>query len=135
MNFRQIVGVLVPNVGIAEGILSRKNWIVVQARIFEQARHRIHTESRDPLIQPEPEHVIHCFSHFRISPIQVGLLDIEMVVIPLARLCIKLPCPMSKPGLPVVRRFARPFAIAPNIPIALGIVARGTRLLKPGVLV
>ncbi len=42
---------------------------------------------------------------------------------------------MAKPRLPVVGRLALPFAVAPDVPVALRICARRTRFLKPRMLV
>ena len=68
------------------------------------------------------------------------MLDIEIVVVVLARLLVPLPCRVAEPRLPVVRRLAfvgsrLAFAVAPDVPVAFRIVARRAGLEEPLVLV
>src|SRR5260370_11693740 len=58
-----------------------------------------------------------------------------MVVVILIRGWVKLPCGVAEPRLPVIRRLSRSLAVAPDIPVALGVCARRTRLLEPRMLV
>ena len=97
MHFGQIIRVFVLDIGIAERILARKNRIIVQVRIFEESRDRIHAKSCRATIQPEAQHVIHCFAHFWVAPVQVRLLNIEIVVIPLSGLGVEGPRGVPKP--------------------------------------
>ena len=76
----------------------------------------------------------------RVVPVQIGLLDVELVVVVLARFSVPLPGRVAEERLPVVgglpglvARFA--LAIAPHVPIAIRIVARGARLDEPLVLI
>src|SRR2546429_8212651 len=66
---------------------------------------------------------------------QVRLLDVKVVVVILTGRRIELPCRMAKPRLPIVGRLAGAFPVAPDVPIALRVGARGSRFLEPGVLV
>src|SRR5260370_3617269 len=58
-----------------------------------------------------------------------------MVVVILIRGWVKRPCGVAEPRLPVIRRLSRSLAVAPDIPVALGVCARRTRLLEPRMLV
>src|SRR5438270_11240249 len=58
-----------------------------------------------------------------------------MVVVVLTRSGIELPRGMPEPGLPVVGRLAGASAVAPDVPVALWVVARRARLLEPRMLV
>src|SRR3569833_104007 len=77
---------------------------------------------------------------FRIAPVEVGLLHVKVVVVVLACLVVPLPCGVAKTRLPGVGRGAGgggglAVTIFPPVPVALGIVAGGARLLEPGMLV
>ena len=140
VNLGQIIGVFVLDVAIAIGIVTGQIGIVVQVRIFVEARDCIDAEACNAALHPEVEHAIHGLVNFGIAPVEIGLLHIEIVVVVLARLLIPLPRRVAKPRLPVIRRLAfirrcLAFAIAPDVPVAFGIVARRTGLEKPFVLV
>src|SRR2546423_10753309 len=124
MYFGQIVRVLVLNVGIPESIFARKDGIIMKIGVFKKPGNSIYAESRRAPIEPEAHDVIHCFTHFRIAPIQVRLLYIEIVVIPLTGFLVEGPGGMAKPRLPIIRRLSGAFSVTPNVPVALGI---GTR--------
>jgi hypothetical protein len=49
-------------------------WVVAELAIFEEMVDGIDPEAIDPPRKPEAKHVEHGGSHFRVSPIQVGLL-------------------------------------------------------------
>src|SRR5205085_11558159 len=108
--------------------------LIAQLRVFEQARYRVDTETRDPAIEPELDHTIHRLLDLRIAPIQVRLLHIKIVVVVLVRLRVDLPGRAAEPGEPIVR-WAPVLSIAPDIPVALGIRPRTARLFEPRVLV
>src|SRR5207248_7482715 len=103
--------------------------------VFEQAGDGVETKTGGAAIQPEPHGVVHGLAHFGIAPTQVRLLDVEVMVVILTCGGIKLPGGVAKPRLPIVGRLPGALAIAPDVPVALRIRARGTRLLEPGVLV
>ena len=131
VHFRQVVGVLVLDVLVAVGVCSGQKRVVVEIRIFEEARDGVEAEAGDAAIQPEAHHVVHRFADFGIAPVEVGLLGIKMVVIELAGPRVEFPGGVAEPGLPVVGRLAGAFAVAPDVPVALGIGARGAGFDEP----
>ena len=140
MHFRQIVGVFVLDVAIAIGVVAGQIGIIVQIRVFVEARDRINAKTGNAALHPEIEHTIHRLVDFGVAPVQIRLLHIEIVVVVLPRLLVPLPRGVAEPRLPVVGRLAFvvggfTFAIAPYVPVALGIVARGARFQEPLVLV
>ena len=136
VHLRVVVGVLVLDVAVAVGVVSGQVGVVVEVGVFEEARDGVDAEAVDALVHPEAEDVGHGFLDLRIAPVEVGLLLVEVVVVPLTGLLVVGPGGVAEPGLPVVGRAGQDaFAVAPDVPVALGIGARRARLDEPRVLV
>ena len=95
----------------------------------------IHSKAVDPAIEPEAQHGEHGLDHFRVAPVEVGLLRQKGVVIVLPGPLVPLPGAAAEFGQPIGRRAAVGLCIAPDIPIALAAVARGAAVDEPGMLV
>src|SRR5437773_865002 len=95
----------------------------------------IHPKAVDAALQPEAQNVQHLFDDFGIAPVEVGLFAQEGMVVVLLRMRVVFPSASTKARQPVVRRPAARASTAPDIPVALGVVARRPRLNKPGMLV
>jgi hypothetical protein len=89
----------------------------------------VDTKAVDAALEPEAQHAEHRLHHFGVAPVEVGLLGEEGVVVVLAGLRVERPRAAAEVGKPVVR------LIAPEVPVALRVVARGARFAKPRVLV
>src|SRR6266536_721496 len=74
-------------------------------------------------------------AHFRVAPVQIRLLGQEGVTIILPRRGVVLPGAAPEFRQPVVRRAAIRRGIAPDVPVALWIVARSPTFDEPGMLV
>jgi hypothetical protein len=122
VDFGKIVGELVLNVAVAEGVVAGKDRVVVQVGVFEKTGDRIETKAGDAFVEPEAHDVVHGFAHFWIAPVEVGLLHVEVMVIVLARRGVEGPCRVTEPGLPVVGR-PTILAVPPDVPVALGIIS------------
>ena len=109
--------------------------LIAQLRIFKQSGNRIEAEAGYAAIEPEAHRIEHGLFDLRIAPVEVRLLGIELVVVPLLCGGIVFPGGVSKGALPVVGRDAGSLAIAPDVPVALGIVARAFGLDEPRMLV
>ena len=74
-------------------------------------------------------------AHRRVAPVEVRLLLQEGVVVVLAGRLVPLPGRAAEIAEPVVGRPAVGRRIAPDVPVAFRIVARGAALDEPGMLV
>src|SRR5439155_1668461 len=108
--------------------------VVVNIGILKQSRDGIEPEPRRASLEPEAQGVVHGLADLRIPPVQVRLFRIKVMVVILICRRVQLPGGMAKPGLPVVGRLAGFLSVAPDVPVALGICTRRTRLHEPGVL-
>ena len=102
---------------------------------LNQVRHGIEPETVHPHVEPELHDAPHGFAHGRVVVIEVGLMAEEAVPVILLR--NRVPRPVGEfriqeddagaaiPGI----------GIAPDVPVALGVIVRTARFLKPGVLV
>src|SRR2546429_9948218 len=95
----------------------------------------IHPKAVNAALQPEAQNVQHFLGDFGIAPVEVGLFGQEGMVVVLLRMRVVFPSASTKARQPVVRRPAAGARAAPDIPVALGVVARRPRLNKPGMLV
>ena len=135
MHFRQLFIELFVGFRIAKRILPFQNLVVAQILYFKQRIHRIQSKARNAALVPEPRGVVHRLLHFRIPPIQIRLLRIKIVIIKLAGARIELPRRPAKRRNPVIRRRSIGLAIAPDVPVALRICFRRTRLHEPRMLI
>jgi hypothetical protein len=109
--------------------------VVGQVGPLAHALHDVDPEAVDPAIEPEPHDAVHGLDHLGVRPVEVGLLGQEAVEVPLAGGVVPGPRGrFDEGGRPVVRRSVRR-ALAPDVPVALGAVARPAGLDEPRVLV
>ena len=100
----------------------------------------VHAEAVHALVQPEAHDVVDLFADLRVLPVQVGLLDGEVVQVELAGRLVPLPYGGAEARNPVVRRnrlavLVESLGIAPDVVVAVGVVLGGACLLEPFVLV
>src|SRR5437667_2261233 len=95
----------------------------------------IHPKAVDAALQPEAKNVQHFLDDFGITPVEVGLFAQEGMVVILLRMRVVFPSASTKARQPVVQRPAASARAAPDIPVALGVVARRPRLNKPRMLI
>jgi len=91
--------VLVPvggSLGRQRGELLTAVLQVGQARRLDQPVGDVHPETGHPAVEPESQHRLELGPHRRVGPVKVGLVDVEQVQIPLAR----LPVRFGDPGPP-----------------------------------
>src|SRR6266568_1012508 len=93
---------------------------------------RVDAKAVDAAREPEPHHVVDGLPYLRVAPVQVRLLRQERVAIVLTARSVERPGAAAEFGQPVVGRAAVRAGIAPQVPIAFGIVARGPAFQKPG---
>ncbi len=89
----------------------------------------------DAAIEPETQDIHHRHAQVRVAPIEIGLLFQERVQIILARGFVPLPGRTPEIADPIVGGPAIGGCIAPDIPVALGVVARRAARPEPGMLV
>ena len=100
----------------------------------------VHAEAVHALVQPEAHDVVDLFADLRVLPVQVGLLDGEVVQVELAGRLVPFPHGGAEAGNPVVRRnrlavLVEALGVAPDVVVAVGVVLGGACLLEPFVLV
>ena len=120
--------------------LSSTHVFVAHLGIFKERGDRVEAEAAHPALEPEADDVFERLVDLGIVPVEVGLLDIKLVVVVLAGLGVPLPRRVAEVRLPVVRRLALvgrrlALAIVPHVPVAVRIGARRARLKEPLVLV
>ena len=142
----QVVGLRVVQLRVAVCIDDRVAVLVLddafigQLRVLKKVRNCIEPEPAHPALQPEADDVLEGLMHLGVIPVQVRLLDIELVVVVLPRTRVPLPRRVAEVRLPVIRRRALigcglALAIVPHIPVAVRIAARRPRLHEPLMLV
>src|SRR5689334_6044249 len=99
-------------------------WIVAKLVILDEQPQHVHAKSVDTAIEPESQHAIHRAAYIVITPVQIGLLGQERVIVVLARMFIPLPRGTTHAAQPVVRWAAVGRGVMPQVPVALRIVAR-----------
>ena len=109
--------------------------IVAEFGVLDQVPDHVDAKAVDALLQPEPHHVVDRGAHVRIAPVEIRLLGQEGVIVILPGRLVELPRAAAELGQPVVRHAAIRLRIAPDVPVAFGIVARGAALDEPGMLV
>ena len=114
---------------------------VRQGRVLADHVDDVHPEAVHAAVQPPPHHGVDGLADLGVLPVQVGLLGGEDVQVVLAGLLVESPGRAGEMRLPVgrfgarrARRHARA-GVAPPVPVPLGIVAAGSRLHEPGMLV
>ncbi len=109
--------------------------IVAKRRILDQVPDHVDAKAVDALAEPEAHDVMDRLAHFRIAPVQIGLLGEEGVVIILPRRGVVFPGAAAEFRQPVVRWAAVRARLAPDVPVALRILARAAAGDEPGMLV
>ena len=99
--------------------------VISQHRVFHEAVRGIHPESVHPALQPETHNGEHGLFHCRVSPVQVGLFLQIGVQIILAGVRVPFPGRPAKDTQPVIWRASVRTSIAPGVPIAFRVAARG----------
>jgi hypothetical protein len=100
-----------------------------------EALQGVDAEAVDAAVQPEAQDVVHRRLDLGVVPVEVRLLGQERVQVPLARRLVQGPRGARRLELrhPVVGRPAVRRAVAPDVPVALGIVAARARRGEPRV--
>ncbi len=109
--------------------------VVPEGLIFHEGGEDVDPESIHVSLEPEAHHVEHRPPHLRVAPVQIRLLPVEQVQVVLSRLHVPFPGGTAEVALPVVRRSPVRDCVAPDIPVALRVVAGGPRFDEPGMLV
>ena len=120
----RLVGVR-PGVGVGR--------IVPQLRILHHEVRHVHPKAVHPAVHPKPEGIGHRLLDVRVAPVEVGLLLQERMQVVLSRRMVELPRRAAEDAQPVVRRPTVRRRVAPDVPVPLGVVARGSRLHEPRV--
>ena len=100
---------------------------------LDQEGHGVHPEAGQALLRPEARDLGDLVPHLRVGDVEVGLLGVEAVQIPLARLLVVRPVRVLLVGEDDVARLLLRLVVAPDVEVAIGRVARGPRLLEPRV--
>ncbi|EXF43037.1 hypothetical protein BAY1663_04539 [Pseudomonas sp. BAY1663] len=104
--------------------------IVGEARILAGAVDDVDAKTVDAALEPEAQHAMHRLDDLRVAPVQVRLLRQEQVQVVLLGVLVPGPGAAGvELRAPVVR------LVAPDVPVAPGVVSRAARLEEPGVLV
>jgi hypothetical protein len=109
--------------------------VVGQARLLAQALDHVDPEPVDAPVEPEPHDVVHRGLDLGVVPVQVGLLGEEQVEVPLLGGIVPRPGRAEGELRDPVVRWLVGGAVAPDVPVTLGVVAARAGLLEPGVLV
>ena len=109
--------------------------VIAEFGVLDQMPDDVNAKPVDAPAQPKSHHIIDRLAHLRVTPVQVRLLGEERVIIILTRCGLVLPSAAAKFRQPVVGQPAVRSAIAPDIPVALWIIARSSRFDKPWVLI
>ena len=114
--------------------------VIGEGEVLRNQVDDVHTEAVHALVQPEAHDVVDLFADLRVLPVQVGLLDGEVVQVELAGRLVPFPHGGAEAGNPVVRRnrlavLVEALGVAPDVVVAVGVVLGGACLLEPFVLV
>src|SRR5919202_5590720 len=108
--------------------------MIQEAGVLEDRGDGVEPETVLAQVEPEAYRVPHGVLDFGVAPVEVRLFLEETMIIILAGRRVQLPGRSAEGGDPVVRGTAA-IPIAPDVPIALLVIAVGAGLEKPGVLV
>ena len=118
-------------------VAPRRAGVVAQQRVLGDLGDRVEPEAVDAAVEPEAQHVVHRRLDLGVLPVEVGLLGHERVQVVLAGALVERPrgaAGLERRG-PVVGRAAVRRRVAPDVPVALGVLAARARLLEPRVAV
>ncbi len=119
VNFGEFFVVGFDLVGAAEFVGAGGGRIVGERGAFVEGVDGVEAESGNAPLVPEAGDVEHGFFYCGITPVQVWLLGIKIVVIVLICFGIESPTGRAEGGEPVVGRLIRAFAVFPDVPIAV----------------
>src|SRR4029453_14368980 len=105
------------------------------ALVLDQDDQGVDPEPVDPPGQPEAQGVEHGLLDLGVAPVQVGLGVEEHPVVVLAGTLVPAPGAVADVAQPVARRAAAGPGVAPDVPVAPGVVPGRPRRLEPRVLV
>ena len=97
MDFGEIAGACVLQSDVAKcvcgalAILVERNIFIPQLRIFEQRGDGVEAETGYAFFEPEGENVFEGLVDLGVVPVKVRLLDIELMIVVLARFLVPLP--------------------------------------------
>ncbi len=91
---------------------------VIEGGRFFNVCDRIHSESADALIDPEPCHILKLLPDLGISPVKIGLFGEEGVKIVLSFGLIIFPCRAAENAAPVGRCASVLLRVCPDVPVA-----------------
>src|SRR5580765_369354 len=97
--------------------------------------HHVDAESVNAALEAKAQHIEHRPLHSRVAPIESRLLFEKRGIVILSGPFVPFPRAAAKIGAPIIRGAAARRRIAPNIPVALGALARRARLDEPWMLV
>ena len=105
--------------------------VVAKRGILDQVPDHVDAETVDAFAKPEPHHLINGFAHLWVAPVQVRLLAKESMIVILPGRGVIGPRAAAEFRHPVVRRSAIGGRLAPDIPVAFGVIARASALDEP----
>ncbi len=151
MDIGEIAGVDVFEVGITLGVEAAGFRLVAELGVFEEGGDGVETEAGYAAVEPEAHGVEAGFLDGRVAPVEVGLLNVELVIVELVDRRDPLPCGAAEDGDPVVGRDTAFMlvaflicgdvgavggdAVVPDVPIMLGVGAGAGGFDEPLVLV
>ncbi|MDF2741747.1 MAG: hypothetical protein K0S88_3117 [Actinomycetia bacterium] len=100
-------------------------WVVAQPVVLDQRHQGVDPEPVDPPGQPEAQGVEHRLLDLGVAPVEVGLGVEEHAVVVLPGRLVPAPGAVADIPQPVGRWAAAGPGVAPDVPVALGVVARG----------
>ena len=108
--------------------------VVAPPRVLHEVPQHVDAKAVDAAVEPEAQHAVHRGAHRGVAPVEVGLLLQEGVVVVLAGALVERPGAAAEVAQPVVGRAAAGRRIAPEVPVAPRVVARGAAFAEPGML-
>ena len=114
--------------------------LVAELFVLQHQPDHVHAEAIDAAVEPEAHVVEHGRQHVGVAVVQFRLAAVELVHVELAGGGVVGPGVAAEVGLPVVgqarlRRAVAGGRVAPQVVVALGVVAAAAALHEPGVLV
>ena len=101
--------------------------------LLEEVRHGVEPEAVEPEVEPEAEHLQHRVLHRRVLVVEVRLVAEEAVPVVLAADRVVRPVRDLGVDEDDARVGVRLVRVRPDVPVAVGAVGIGARLLEPGV--
>src|SRR5688572_10769817 len=109
--------------------------LIAEFWIFHHQPDHVHTEAVHAAVEPEAHHIEYGSDYLWVSIVQIRLLFDELMEVVLLCTFIVRPGRTSKMAQPVIRGTSIRSRIAPQIPIALRVIAAAATFKEPGMLV